>query len=58
MSWWPAIVQRLWGERDLAAWLVDHGTPPGVAAYNPYVGDGPSTAAATGPVGAGEGAPS
>ena len=66
MSWWPAIVGRLWGERGLAAWLVDHGTPPGVAAYNPYVGDGPSTAEATGPVGAGatgpvptgEGAPS
>ena len=55
MSWWPAIVGRLWGERGLAAWLVDHGTPAGVAAYNPYVSDGSATAAATGPVAAGDG---
>lgn len=37
MSWWPSIVSRLWSERQVAAWLFDHGTPPGIPAQNPYL---------------------
>ena len=37
MSWWPSIISRLWSERQVAAWLFDHGTPPGIPAQNPYL---------------------
>lgn len=50
MSWWPAIVERLWGERSLAAWIVDHGTPMAVPTNNPFVeADGTTGPAATAP---------